>query len=397
MTPAARLSAAIEILDRIRAGSPVEQALTGWARANRYAGSGDRAAVRDHVFDVLRRRRSCAFLGGGDSGRALMIGLLRGRGVDPEPLFSGQRFAPAPLTKDERALPAPSGLCAAPRGVRLDCPDELLPAFDDALGPRADPVLAALRDRAPVFLRVNLARSDRAGAAAALASEGIETRPCALADTALEVLSNPRRIAASAAFRAGLVELQDAASQAVVAALGVERGERVLDYCAGGGGKALALAALGAEVSAHDARPARMQTLPGRARRAGAAIRQLAPGETGGQRFDMVFCDAPCSGSGAWRRTPGAKWTLSAARRRDLARLQSGILDAASALVAETGRLGYATCSFFRDENEARIEAFLAANSGWHVLRQQRFSPLDCGGAGGDGFFVAILQREIVV
>ncbi len=396
MTPAARVAAAIEILDRIRAGAPGEQVLTGWARSNRYAGSGDRAAIRDHVFDVLRRRRSSAFLGGGDSGRALMIGLLRGQGIDPNPLFSGEKFAPAPLNGAERDLPALSDLAAAPRGVRLDCPDGLLPDFDRVLGPDADAVLAALRDRAPVFLRVNVARTDRTGAAAALAAEGIDTRPSALADTALEVLSNPRRVARAAAYRDGLVELQDAASQAVVAALGVEQGERLLDYCAGGGGKALALAALGAQVAAHDANPARMKTLPERARRAGASIEPLATDRLGGRRFDMVFCDAPCSGSGAWRRTPAGKWDLSAQRRRDLARVQAEILRDASRLVADGGRLAYATCSFFRDENEGRIEAFLSAHGGWHVLRQQRFSPLDCGGAGGDGFFVAILQRENV-
>lgn len=188
MKPGARVAAAIEILDEYLSGTPAEQALTGWARRHRFAGSKDRAAIRDHVFDALRRLRSAAGLGGGKIGRAIMIGLMRGQGVDPDTLFTGEGHAPAPLTDQERSLTA-----TLSRAERLDCPDWLLPQVEDSLGPETEAVLEALRHRAPVFLRVNTARTTREGVQRTLAQEGIVAQPHPLASTALEVLENPRK------------------------------------------------------------------------------------------------------------------------------------------------------------------------------------------------------------
>lgn len=386
MTPAARIAAAIDILDEIGAGAPAERALTRWARGHRFAGSGDRAAIRDHVFDALRRRRSLARLGGGESGRALMLGALRADGADPDAVFSGERFAPAPLTEAERRFePAPET-----EGEVLDLPDWLLGPLSESLGPDVSAVARALRHRAPVFLRANLLKTDRKGAIAALADDGIIAAPHPLSDTALDVTEGARRVHASRAYREGLVEIQDAASQAVVAALAHNLGgARVLDYCAGGGGKALALAALGAKVTAHDADAGRMRDLPARAARAGARIATVAPGAASGL-FDLVLADAPCSGSGAWRRQPEAKWRLSAERLAALTAIQAEILDAAAARVAPEGRLAYATCSLLNAENHAQIEAFLARNAGWERAAEDlRLTPLD----GGDGFYLAQLTR----
>lgn len=382
MTPEARVAAAIDLIDLWLGGADAEQALTGWARRNRYAGAKDRAAIRDHVFEAIRCRRSFAALGGAETGRGLMIGALRAAGRDPADVFTGQGYAPAPLTPGEGEARAMT------EAERLDCPDWLVAPLKDALAADFAPVMKALRHRAPVFLRVNLARTDCAKAQAVLASEGIETAPHPLSPTALEVTEGARRVAQSRAYKAGLVELQDVASQAVVDLLPVERGMRVLDYCAGGGGKSLALAARGAVVSAHDSAPRRMADLPARAARAGVGIGRLAPGAARGN-YDLVFADAPCSGSGAWRRAPQGKWALTPERLNELCRIQARILDEIVPLVAMGGGLAYATCSLLRNENQAQIAAFHARHSGWKTVAERQFTPLD----GGDGFFVAHLTR----
>lgn len=385
MTPAARLSAAIGILDRILTGAPAEQALTNWARASRFAGSGDRAAVRDLVFDALRCRRSFARLGGAGTGRGLILGGLRASGQEIAALFTGEAHAPAPPEGPELAPQAASELEA------LDCPDWLAPDLQASLGADFAPVMEALRHRAPVFLRVNLARGDRPAVAAGLAAEGIATRPHPLADTALEVTGNARRIQTSAAYRDGLVELQDAASQAVVEALPLEEGARVLDFCAGGGGKSLAMAGRARlRLWAHDADPRRMRDLPARAARAGVDVRLLAPGEPARHGpFDLVLADVPCSGSGSWRRAPEGKWGLTPERLQALLGIQSGILDETAALVRPGGHLAYATCSLLGCENGLQTDAFLARGAGWRRVRQLRLTPLD----GGDGFFLDLLER----
>lgn len=386
MTPAARYAAAIEVLEAHLAGQPAEKALTNWARAHRFAGSKDRAAIRDHVFDVLRRKRSCAARGGAMTGRGLILGLLRGDGIAPETVFTGEGHAPAPLSREEAVLP-PADLSEA---VALDCPDWLVDPLKSSLGNDFAPVLEALQQRAPVFLRVNLARLSRDDAAKALAEEDIATRPHPLSPSALEVTGNARRVQQSAAYLEGRVEVQDAASQAVVDLLPLEPGQRVLDLCAGGGGKTLAMAARAdLTLCAYDAAPQRMRDLPARAARAGVQVTLLTGADPEARApFDLVLCDVPCSGSGAWRRSPEGKWTLSPERLETLLHLQRQILDRAAPLVAPGGVLAYATCSMLEAENGAQVAAFLA-RGGWSCEAERRLTPLD----GGDGFFGAILRR----
>ena len=385
MTPAARYAAAIDILDRIQTGEVAERALTNWARGHRFAGSKDRAAIRDHVFDVLRCKASAALAGGGAQGRALVAGLLRLQGTDPATVFTGEGFAPDPLSDEERAAlsePLPDAI------AQLDWPDWLRDQLAADLGPDFNAISEAMRARAPVFLRVNLAKADRAEAIAALAKDGIEAFPHPLAETALELGEGARRIQQAEAYTNGLVELQDAASQAAIASVPIAAGQRVLDYCAGGGGKALALAAAcpEAQIAAHDIDAGRMRDLPVRAKRAGTKVAMRAPGDPG-TGYDLVVVDAPCSGSGTWRRTPDAKWRLSAARLAELVTLQSEILDVARDLVAPGGRLVYMTCSLLSVENGAQIADFVTRH-GCALLSQRQFTPL----SGGDGFFVAQLQ-----
>ncbi|MCC6305311.1 MAG: RsmB/NOP family class I SAM-dependent RNA methyltransferase [Rhodobacteraceae bacterium] len=388
MTPSARLEAAIAVLGRTLAGQPAERELLRWARASRFAGAADREAVRDLVFAALRCRRSHAALGGAETGRGLILGGLREAGIDPAPLFSGARHAPPPLAAEEADhLARPPDLAPL---VALDCPDWLAPELRASLGEDFAPVMAALRLRAPLFLRAGRGPGGRDGAIAALAREGISARPHPLAATALEVAARTRGIRGTAAFARGLVEVQDAASQAVVEALPAPAGA-ILDLCAGGGGKTLALAARfpAAAIAAHDAVPARLADLPARAARAGARVRLM--GEDEPERagpFTLVLADVPCSGSGAWRRQPEAKWRLTPAGLQDLAALQARILERAAGLVAPGGTLAYATCSLLATENEARVAAFLDRHPGWRAGPARRWSPL----AGGDGFFLALLH-----
>ncbi len=388
MTPAARLSAAIGVLDRYLGGTPVEQALTNWGRASRYAGSGDRQAVRDLVFDAVRCRRSFAALGGAETGRGLILGGLRAGGQQGDDLFCGVGHAPAVLTEDERR-PAPD----MTEAVRLDCPDWLMEDLRDALGADLSAVLQALQHRAPVFVRVNLARISVADAAARLAGEGIMTRPCALADTALEVTENARKIATSAVYIEGLIELQDAASQAVVQALPLRDGMRVLDYCAGGGGKSLAMAARAQQIiTAHDANPARLRDLPARATRAGVRIKTVETKALSGLApFDLVLADAPCSGSGAWRRAPEGKWSLTQHRLQELCALQISILDQAARLVRKDGYLAFVTCSMLTCENGDQAAQFVDRHPNFSLETARQYTPLD----GGDGFFFAVFARKM--
>lgn len=385
MTPAARVAAAIDVLDRVLAGTAAEPALTNWGRANRYAGSGDRAALRDLVFGALRCKRSYAAFGGSLSGRGLMIGAIRAAGGDPAIVFTGVGHAPAALTDHDGMAQVPQGLAA------LDCPDWLGPSLQNALGADFAAVMARMQGRAPVFVRVNLMRGSRDAAVAALAAEGIAAVPHGLAVTALKLGDGARKLHQSQAYAGGLVDLQDAASQAVVAALPLPGQGRVLDFCAGGGGKSLALADRGAQVFAHDADPRRMRDLPVRAARAGGAVAQLdGAGVMQAAPFDLVLLDVPCSGSGAWRRSPEGKWALTPARLSELGGIQAGILGGAVGLVSPGGVLAYVTCSLLEAENGGQIDGFLAHNRGWVAGLQRRFTPLD----GGDGFFVALLTRE---
>ncbi len=389
MTPGARFAAAIEILDQWLAGERAERALTRWARANRFAGSKDRAAIRDHVYDAIRQKRSLHAWGGAGTGRGLILGSIRQVG-DPADIFTGTHYDPPELSKAEANWDGPPPMGDA---ERLDWPDWLWDDIGPVLGEGREAALTQMRLRAPVFLRVNSLKATRDEAIAALAAEDITCQPHELAETALLVTTNARRVAQSAAFKQGLVELQDTASQAVVDHAGPRPGETVLDYCAGGGGKTLALAAAtGDEVWAHDASPTRMGDLPARARRAGAKVKIVQSADELARKFDLVLCDAPCSGSGSWRRDREGKWRLTPDALKELTRTQAEILRKAAPLVHETGRMAYVTCSMLPAENKTQIDAFLSEHANWRLASERQFTPLD----GGDGFYVAILTQSPV-
>jgi 16S rRNA (cytosine967-C5)-methyltransferase len=248
-------------------------------------------------------------------------------------------------------------------------------------------VMGAMQRRAPVFVRVNVARMTIEAAQQRLANEGIATQFRPDVKTALEVTQNERKIALSRCYLDGLIDLQDLSSQAVIQALSLAPHLHVLDYCAGGGGKTLAMAAhLQNPVHVHDAEPRRMGDLPGRATRARARVTIVAKPKG---PYDLVLADAPCSGSGSWRRDPAGKWALTPARLAQLTNVQAQVLDAAAPFVAAHGTLAYATCSLLMRENQGAIDAFLMRQKGWQQTAQHHWTPL----SGGDGFFLALLKR----
>lgn len=387
MTPAARVAAAITVLDDILGGRSAEQALSAWARSSRFAGSKDRAALRDLVFDALRKRASCAALGGGLTGRGLMVGLGIIDGWDMAALFSGEGHGP------DRLCAAEDALCAGPAALSVhdahDLPEWLWPVWCDDLQEQAETAAQALRSRAPLYLRVNRRRTTMAKVAEALTADGVETCPHPEVSGCLQVLRNPRRVQMSPAYVDGLVEVQDAASQLAIAQLDIPDGARVLDYCAGGGGKALALAdRFNCMVVAHDVSTSRMRDIAPRAARAGVTITLCDTPDLKAQApFDVVVVDAPCSGSGTWARNPEAKWALTKDKINDFSMLQGEVLSNAATLVKAGGQVAYMTCSVFAAENASVVAGFIASHPDWSAAPALQLVP----GHGTDGFYCQVI------
>ncbi len=384
MTPGARVAAAIAVLDQIQGGAAAEQALTAWARGSRYAGSKDRAAVRDHVFDVLRAKRS---LGDG-AGRDLMLRLAQRENWDLDSLFSGEGHAPAKLADEDKA--ALAGTKDISDAACLDLPEWLWPQWQESLGDQAEPVALIQQERASVFLRVNGRNGSVDAAMASLQQHGVGVVVHPVVEGCLRVTENPRKVKTSDAYLNGLVELQDAASQAAVRRVPVHSGATILDYCAGGGGKSLAFADhFDATVTAHDIASQRMRDLPARAERAGVDIEIVQTADLTAQKYDIVFCDAPCSGSGTWRRTPDAKWRFTADRLNELVQLQREVIFGAARHVREGGMLIYATCSVLQKENTDLVQWFIDQDDRWRIDAQDQRLP----DSDGDGFFTCVLMQ----
>ena len=434
MTPGARIAAVIELLDLAAGGAgPADRVLSRYLASRRYIGAKDRRALADRLFAALRGQARlgwwCHRVGlDPESGRHRMLAhlvLVEGLAVSAVvALFDGGRYAPAALSDDEAAaVTALEGQALEhpeqPDWVRLECPEWLLPAFQDAFGMKVEAELRALIAEAPLDLRVNTLKADRDMARRRLAEEGIAAAPCPLSPQGLRV-EGRRPVTASAAFRRGLVEVQDEGSQLLAWLTDARPGMAVADLCAGGGGKTLALAAAmkgEGRLVALDIDARRLAKAKPRLRRAGAEGVELVALEAGGGswltdnrgRFDRVLLDAPCSGSGTWRRSPDARWRLDKAGLAALTGSQETLLDQGADLVAARGRLVYATCSMLPAENERPVEAFLGRRDDFRVLppaevwqdRPSGSGPvvgpylrLTPAGQGTDGFFVAVLERQ---
>ncbi|MEO0677641.1 MAG: RsmB/NOP family class I SAM-dependent RNA methyltransferase [Pseudomonadota bacterium] len=383
MTPAARIAAAIEIVDGILAGTPAEAALLNWARGHRFAGSKDRAALRDIVFSVMRQRASCAFIGGAQTGRALLRGYLAQEGTVEDTIFGQGPYGPPALTSEDPPLRERAEM---DEPTRHDLQPWVWEAFSTAY-PDASAIAEALRHRAPLWVRVNTARATREAVLTALEDAGHAPEPSETCSTAIRIAARERQLSQHPLFASGAIEIQDLAPQAAVLELPDARNWKVLDFCAGGGGKSLALAARGAEVTAHDANPRRMADLPKRATRAGIQINVTASPTV--ESYDMVVCDVPCSGSGAWRRSMDTKWTLTTAGLSAYVERQRKIVVEASEALRVGGVLSYMTCSLFPQENAEQASWIATSLTNFELEKSKQWTPLD----GGDGFYSAVFRR----
>jgi len=384
MTPAARLSAAIEVFADIEARRrPAADALKDWGLSHRFAGSGDRAGIAGLVYDALRRKASSAWLMSEMNARAVLIGMLRReRGLataDIAALCSGARFAPVPLTDAERAALDSGALAAAPAHVQGDYPDWLDPFLARVFGDERAAEGEALASRAPLDLRVNtlattrdamLPRLSHLGAAATRWSpEGLRIHLAADAKSPA--------IHAEPTYLKGQIEIQDEGSQLAALLSGAKSGEQVIDLCAGAGGKTLALAAAmdnHGQIYATDTDKRRLAAIHERISRADARNIQVRTPRGDADvladlagRADLVLIDAPCTGTGTWRRNPDAKWRIRPGSLAERLKEQAAVLERAAGLVKPGGRIAYITCSVLAEENGDQVRTFTAGHPDFSV------------------------------
>jgi 16S rRNA (cytosine967-C5)-methyltransferase len=384
MTPAARLSAAIEIFADIEARRrPANDALKDWGLGHRFAGSGDRAAIAGLVYDALRRKSSSACLMGEVTPRAVLIGMLRReRGLDSAAvaaLFDGARYAPDALTEPERAALECDSLADAPAPVAGDYPDWLEPYFARVFGEERAAEGAALASRAPLDLRVNAlaaVREDVLPKLAHLAAEPTRWSPVGLRIRLGADAKSPA-IHAEPLFLKGQIEIQDEGSQLAALFAGAKPGEQVIDLCAGAGGKTLALAAImenRGQIYATDSDKRRLVAIHDRLERAHARNVQVRTPKSVGDvladlagRADLVVIDAPCTGTGTWRRSPDAKWRIRPGALAERVKQQEAVLERAVALVKPGGRIAYITCSVLKEENDDQARGFAGRHPDFSV------------------------------
>jgi 16S rRNA (cytosine967-C5)-methyltransferase len=388
MTPAARLQAVIDILGTGTA-QPLDRQLKAWFRGHRFAGSGDRRAITERVYAIFRHHAHFTHRMGSDDPRALAIASLLAEGENPESYFTGG-YGPVALNDAERAAIA-AVLGPPPAWVDGEYPAWLEEELRRSFGARLAEEMRALQHRAPVDIRVNRIKARRDEVLAQLTADGfdcakLENLPDAIRCTAGTALT------AHPLFAAGAFEIQDAAAQEAVELCQAKPGMRVLDLTAGAGGKSLALAAAmenRGEIVASDIRGEALFELSRRADRAGAnIIKTHLLGALPQGPFDLVLLDAPCSGSGTWRRQPELKWRFTKERLADLCALQDHLLAQASGFRT---RLVYATCSILKCENQDRVEAFVAAHSDFSRTGADfHASPAMTG---SDGFYASVLTR----
>jgi 16S rRNA (cytosine967-C5)-methyltransferase len=431
MTPAARLSAAIELIDTIDTQRvPAAKALKEWGTAHRYAGSGDRAAISGLVWDVLRRRASSAWLMDEDTPRARVLGMLKlERGMDAEAiaaLCDGSRFAPEPLSERERSALTSRSLADAPPHIAGDYPEWLDGYLAQVFGEARVAEATSMASRAPLDLRVNTLKAKREKTLHSLGHLGVQPTPWSPMGLRIELGADARNpgIHAEEDFIKGAIEVQDEGSQLAALLSAAKPGEQVIDLCAGAGGKTLALAAMmqgrGRLIATdHDKR--QLAPIYERLSRAGVHNADVRAPKGEGDTLsdikasaDLVLIDAPCTGTGTWRRNPDAKWRMRPGALEVRLKDQASVLDRAAALVKPGGRIAYITCSVLPPENNAQVLAFAARHPEFAVVppaeivsvlwdKAEPFTAATLQSAEGllmtprrtgtDGFFVSILRR----
>ena len=431
MTPAARLSAAIELIETIDAQRiPAAGALKEWGTAHRFAGSGDRAAISGLVWDVLRRRASSAWIMGEDTARSRLLGMLKlERGLNADAiatLCDGSRFAPSPLVDAERTALSENSLANAPAHIAGDYPEWLDPYLAQVFAEDRVAEAAAMASRAPLDLRVNTLKAKREKVQASTAH--LHTMPTQWSPNGLRIemsadARNPG-IQAEEAFIKGQIEVQDEGSQLAALLSAAKPGEQVIDLCAGAGGKTLALAAMMAgkgRLIATDSDKRQLAPIHERLSRAGVHNCDVRTPKGEGDALsdirasaDLVMIDAPCTGTGTWRRNPDAKWRVRPGALEVRLKSQVQVLDRAAGLVKPGGRIAYVTCSVLDAENGDQIRQFLARHPGFAIVppsetvtalwdKAEDFAAATLQSAEGllmtprrtgtDGFFVSVLRK----
>lgn len=431
MTPAARLSAAIELIEAIdRDRIPAAKALKEWGTAHRYAGSGDRAAISGLIWDVLRRRSSSAWIMDNDTARARVLGMLKlERGFDVDTiaaLCDGGRFAPEALSDAEHAALVSRTLNDAPAHVAGDYPEWLDGHLAEVFGDDRVAEATAMASRAPLDLRVNTLKAKREKVLASTAHLGTMATPWSPIGLRIDLGADARNpgIHAEEDFIKGAIEVQDEGSQLAALLSGAKPGEQVIDLCAGAGGKTLALAAMmqgkGRLIATdHDKR--QLAPIYERLSRAGVHNCDVrtpkGPNDTLSDIHgaDLVLIDAPCTGTGTWRRNPDAKWRMRPGALEVRLKDQIAVLDRGADLVKPGGRIAYITCSVLPPENNEQVRAFVARHPEFAVVPPAQVMGVlwdkaeDFAAAtlqspegllmtprrtGTDGFFVSVLKRS---
>ncbi len=423
-----RLSAAIEVLDEIFARhNSAAAALHEWGRAHRFAGSGDRSAIGNLVYDALRQKQRLAAQMGTDSSRALVLAVAKsvwGLGVDEIGEAVAEKFGPGALTDEEKtALQTPlEG--KQHYWIEGNFPQWIGPAFKNCFGDGAAIQGNALAQRAPVDLRVNTIKSNRAELLTEFEKHGAIEGPLSPDSVRIPAPQGQNRspnVEIEAAHGKGWFEVQDSASQIVSLLAGAKPGDTVVDLCAGAGGKTLAMAAAmnnEGKVYAYDRDKRRLRPIFERLARAGATNVEVIPAdqpellEEMAGTADVVFLDAPCSGTGSWRRKPDAKWRLKQATLDQRIKDQQDVLESGAKLVKPGGKLIYVTCSVLPQENTDQITAFLGKWKNFSLIPVQDIwkqtigteVPLSADGKKStllltpashdtDGFFIAVMER----
>ena len=430
MRPGAHIAAAVEVLDEILTRHrPAATALADWGKSHRFAGSGDRSAIGNLVYDALRRRRSLAAQMGSDTPRALALAAApRALGQSVAAVIAGADGSPhalAPLSEAEqtalsRALPPDT-----PADILGDIPDWLAPSFQRAFGDAAGEEGAALARRAPVDVRANALKADRERVLKALARFSAEPTPYSPVGVRIappEGAGRQPNVEAETGHGKGWYEVQDEGSQIAALMANASPRQQVLDICAGAGGKTLAMAAAmqnTGQIYAYDDDPVRLRPIFERLKRAGVRNAQvLSAGDQAalaalGPRFDLVLIDASCTGTGSWRRRPDAKWRLKPANLAQRQAEQRTVLALGAPLVKPGGRLVYVTCSLLPEENSEQIAAFLVnhpefATLPWRDVWREAIgseSPTSADGSEAtllltparhhtDGFFIAVMSKR---
>ncbi|WP_144576134.1 RsmB/NOP family class I SAM-dependent RNA methyltransferase [Agrobacterium sp. DE0009] len=423
-----RLAGAIEVLADIEGRRrPVADALKDWGLAHRFAGSGDRAAIGNIVYDALRMKLSHAWLMDDDSASSLAYAvLLRQWGKSFEALaaeFEGDKFAPAAPDAEKQQAFLSRSLTEAPAYIQGDIPEWVQTSFETAFGERWLTEAQALNERPTLDLRANTLKATRDKVLKALEESGAEATQIARQGVRIPAGTGPSRlpnVTAELSFQKGWFEVQDEGSQIVADLASAHEGEQILDFCAGGGGKTLAMAASmnnKGQVHAFDADRKRLAPIIERLKRAGTRNVQvhdrasgLAPFEG---KFDRVLVDAPCTGTGTWRRRPDTKWRLTARNLEERVQQQGEALSQAKSFVRPGGELLYVTCSVLPEENEQQVRRFCEENPEFAIESAiERWQTIFGGKANKphssdgktvtltpattdtDGFFFCVMKRE---